>query len=280
MDVCVADSGSPLLVAGSGVAGGGSNFVQVGITSFGIGCADPDYPGVFTRVSEYVDWIEEKLRESILFATFGNGQSNNLVLTSHIVLYNPHVSRTAEGTIVFKDPDGSVLDPGLILVGGEAGFAVPALGSTTFATTGTGNILSGSVWISSDEEVSGVIRFSLLGTGIAGVSPSQPGTRLIAPARREGTVNTGIAILNADEVRVRVILELKDESGDVVGVAIRDLEPMARIAEFVHQLFPAANTNGFRGTVCVDADGKVGVIAIEQGTGEGEFTTLQVTVVA
>ena len=105
-----------------------------------------------------------------------------------------------------------------------------------------------------------MIRFSLLGTGIAGVSPSQPGTRLIAPARREGTVNTGIAILNADNVKVRVILELKDENGDVVGVAIRALEPMARIAEFVDQLFPAADTDGFRGTVCMDADGKVGVM--------------------
>ena len=279
VDTCTADSGGPLLVLESELTGGESSFVEVGITSFGIGCANPDFPSVYTRVSEYTEWIEENLRESTLFATFGNGQSNGLVLTSDIVLYNPHVSRTVEGRIVFKDPDGNVLEADSILAAGDGSFVIGPLGSSTFSTSGTGDIVSGSVWISSDEEVSGVIRFALLGTGIAGVSPSLPGTKLIAPVRREGTVNTGIAILNADNVKVRVILELKDENGGVIGVAIRDLEPMARIAEFVDQLFPAADTDGFRGTVCVDADGKVGVIAIEQGTGAGEFTTLQVTVV-
>ena len=268
---------------GTELAGGGPTFVQVGIGGFGIGCADPDFPGGYTRVSEYLEWIEENLRESTLFATFGKGVDESLPLTlsSDIVLYNPHASRTVEGALLFKDPLGNELDLGSILEGGDGSFVIPPHGSTTFSTSDQGEIVSGSVWVASDEEVSGVIRFRQNGilTGIAGVSPSPPGTRLITSARREGTVNTGIAILNADDVKVRVILELKDESGDVVGVAIRNLEPMARIAEFVNQLFPGANTTGFRGTVSVDADGKVSVIAIEQGTEEGEFTTLQVTVV-
>ena len=290
VDVCDFDRGGPLLVLESELAGGEPNFVQVGITtlgiritSFGISCADPEFPSFYTRVSEYVDWIEENLRESTLFATFGNGQSGGLVLTSDIVLYNPHDGRTAEGTIVFKDPDGKVLDPGSILVGGEAGFVIPGLGSATFSTTGTGNILSGSVWVSSDEEVSGVIRFRQDGilTGIAGVSPSSPGTRLITSVRREGTVNTGIAVLNTSSERVRVTLTLKGESGVVLEApAPLDLEPMVRIAKFINTLFPVTDTNGFRGSVCIETDGgQVAVIAIEQGTGVGEFTTLQVTVV-
>ncbi|KAI9559285.1 hypothetical protein GHT06_016074 [Daphnia sinensis] len=41
------DSGGPLYVNG----------IQVGITSFGQGCADPDYAGIYTRVTTFVDWI-------------------------------------------------------------------------------------------------------------------------------------------------------------------------------------------------------------------------------
>jgi len=50
-DACVGDSGGPLLV----LAGGST--VQVGFVSYGMGCAKPDQPGVYTRVSFYLDWI-------------------------------------------------------------------------------------------------------------------------------------------------------------------------------------------------------------------------------
>ncbi len=280
VDICSADSGVPLLVQGTALTGGGPGFVQVGITSFGIGCADPDFPGVYTRVSEYSDWIERNMIVETLFATFGNGQSGGLTLISDIVVYNPHVSRTVPGFILFKDAEGNQLDSADILVDGNANFQIPPLGSSTFSTTGEGNIVSGSVWVSSDHDLSGVIRFALSGIGIAGVSPSAPGTKLMAPARREETVNTGIAILNITDQNVRVILDLKGENGNVMAAGIQDLGPMARTAMFLDELFPGVDTTGFRGTVFLTAEtGKIAVIAIELGSGSGEFTTLQVTVV-
>ncbi len=280
VDVCAADSGAPLLVEAKQLAGGGSGFVQVGITSFGIGCADPDFPGVYTRLSEYTDWIERNMLVETLFATFGNGQSGALTLVSDIVVYNPHGSRTLGGSFLFKDAGGNLLDPADMLEAGDGSFQIPPLGSSTFSTTGTGDIVSGSVWVSSDHDLSGVIRFALSGIGIAGVSPSAPGTKLIAPARREGTVNTGVAVLNTTNEKVRVILDLKDEGGNVVAAGIQDLESMARTARFLDELFPGFDTTDFRGTVCLTAEtGKIAVIAIEQGSGAGEFTTLQVTVV-
>ncbi len=62
-DTCQGDSGGPLFV--SNRAGG---VVQIGVTSFGIGCANPSYPGIYARVSQYNDWIAARVPET-LFAT-------------------------------------------------------------------------------------------------------------------------------------------------------------------------------------------------------------------
>jgi trypsin len=50
VDSCQGDSGGPILDA---------NKRQVGVVSFGRGCADPMYPGIYSRVSAVSNWIEQ-----------------------------------------------------------------------------------------------------------------------------------------------------------------------------------------------------------------------------
>ncbi|KAM3960022.1 trypsin CFT-1 [Aphomia sociella] len=50
-DACQGDSGGPLTY----------QYVLVGITSWGYGCADPQFPGVSARVSSYTTWINNTI---------------------------------------------------------------------------------------------------------------------------------------------------------------------------------------------------------------------------
>ncbi|CAF4470988.1 unnamed protein product, partial [Rotaria sp. Silwood2] len=51
-DTCQGDSGGPLMAFVNNV------WQLHGITSNGYGCALPGYPGIYTRVSYYVKWIQ------------------------------------------------------------------------------------------------------------------------------------------------------------------------------------------------------------------------------
>ena len=50
-DSCQGDSGGPLIAPENG------RYAQIGVVSYGIGYALPDYPGVYARVTEVKDWI-------------------------------------------------------------------------------------------------------------------------------------------------------------------------------------------------------------------------------
>jgi secreted trypsin-like serine protease len=55
-DSCYGDSGGPLIIKGL------NNYTEdrlIGIVSWGRGCADPNFPGVYARVGYFYDWIVE-----------------------------------------------------------------------------------------------------------------------------------------------------------------------------------------------------------------------------
>jgi secreted trypsin-like serine protease len=56
-DACQGDSGGPLLMRDA------ASLVQVGIVSFGYGCAVPGFAGVYTKVTAFSDWISGQIAE-------------------------------------------------------------------------------------------------------------------------------------------------------------------------------------------------------------------------
>uniref|UniRef100_A0A6Q2Z8U6 trypsin n=1 Tax=Esox lucius TaxID=8010 RepID=A0A6Q2Z8U6_ESOLU len=57
MDSCQGDSGGPYILSEAG------QFWAAGIVSWGFGCGQPGKYGVYTRVTNYIDWINKTIEE-------------------------------------------------------------------------------------------------------------------------------------------------------------------------------------------------------------------------
>ena len=221
---------------------------------------------------------------SLDFAHFANGEG----ITSDLVFVNvaPHPIRPA---LYFYDKEGqriaaeSVVDiTGDLAVAEDGGLTVRTemepLGELTISTHGRGDLVSGSVKVLSDGPIGGVLRFDLPHIGVAGVGASQPVSDAIFPVRRrEGGINTGVAIHNLESTPGLVRCELMRE-----GV-LRDAVPIplagnGQVSWFIDEMFPATDTSDFVGSVrCTVPDGgSFAGVAVELDAVNRIFTTLPV----
>ena len=218
------------------------------------------------------------------FAHFANGDG----ITSEMVFVNvgTHPIRPA---LYFYDQEGQpIAAESMVEVTGDLEIredgslsiqtAMEPLGELTISTHGQGELVSGSVKVVAFGSIGGVLRFDLPGIGVAGVGASPPVRDAVFPVRRrEGGINTGVAIHNLESSAEIVRCELMREGvlHDAVSIP---LAANGQSSWFIDAAFPAADTSGFAGSVHCDAagPGMFSAVALELDAVNRIFTTLPV----
>jgi secreted trypsin-like serine protease len=88
VDACQGDSGGPIVK----LSPDGSAATLIGVVSWGKGCGLDNFYGVYAKLSEVMDWVDE---------TIATVESEVVLTTAATVITTPYVGHFQEGFLFF-----------------------------------------------------------------------------------------------------------------------------------------------------------------------------------